>query len=67
MGAYRDYWLFPSPHGKKAEETMPAVQEPFESVEDARQAAMELGGEMDILGAPTGGGTLQLVEHVAAP
>ena len=67
MPAYLDYWVFPSPHGERAEDTEPTVREPFKSVEDAREAAVELGGEMDILGAPVDGGTLRLVEHVARP
>ena len=64
MSGYEDYWLFPSAYGEIADNTIPAVQTPFVSLEEARKAATRLGGAIDIFGAPARGGTLRLVEHV---
>lgn len=64
MSAYEDYWLFPSAHTDTPDDTIPAVPTPFLSLEDARAAATELGGVIDIFGAPARGGTLRLLEHV---
>ena len=63
MRAYKDYWLYRSAPGEVADNTIPVIQMPFMSLREARQVATGLGGEIDIYGVPTRGGTQRLVEH----
>ena len=66
MSAYEDYWLFSSAHGEMIESTNFVVHLPFVSLEEARRAAKDLGGAIDILGAPACAGALRVMEHVDA-
>ena len=64
MSAGEHYWLFRAENPTRPEDAEPAIAQPFTSLDDARDAALSAGGNLDIFSTPGAGGGWHFVEHV---
>lgn len=65
MSAPEHFWLFRPGSPVEVVDAEPASKDVFTSLDDARMAALRLGGNLDIFAKPATDGGWRFVEHFA--